>query len=118
MNQLRHLAIRTEEPEKLAAFILTLLAFARSEKVGFGQNGQFKIAVGQMKTSSFMTFRGQPTFSDLAKAKSLNIKSGEFLGFLGSYSQMPELVHERLLSFCDDPLFSMRPFEQSAKGTA
>ena len=42
MNQLRHLAIRTEEPEKLAAFILTLLPFARSEKVGFGQNGQFK----------------------------------------------------------------------------
>ena len=29
MNQLRHLAIRTKEPEKLAAFILTLLPFAR-----------------------------------------------------------------------------------------
>jgi ABC-type Fe3+ transport system substrate-binding protein len=68
MNQLRHLAIRTEEPEKLAAFILTLLPFARSEKVGFGQNGQFKIAVGQMKTSSFMSMRGLALLRQIAAA--------------------------------------------------
>jgi hypothetical protein len=47
-------------------FILRLLAFARSEKVGLGQNGQFKIAVGQMKTSSFMSMRGLALLHQIA----------------------------------------------------
>jgi hypothetical protein len=55
-----------------------------------------------MKTSSFLAVRRRPTFSDFAKPKCLNIKSGEFLGLLGSYSQMPKLVHARFLSLCDE----------------
>ena len=58
------------------------------------QNGQLEIAVGQMKTSGFLKLRRRRTFVDFAKAKGFLIKRDEFLGLLGSYGLMSELVHE------------------------